>query len=64
MRAAVKTPFIDKHTGQFYEAGRVLDLSDERIEEINSAGDFLTVRKRKGGRKPNAKRGDSDAAKN
>ena len=47
MRALVKTPFIDKYTGQFYEAGLVLDLSDERIKEIKSAGDFLTVQKRK-----------------
>lgn len=63
MRAVVKTPFIDKYTGRFYETGLVLDLSDERIEEIKSAGDFLTVQKRKGGRKPNDKRGNSDAVK-
>ena len=63
MRAVVKTPFIDKYTGQFYEAGLVLELSDERIKEMKSAGDFLTVQKRKGGRKTNDKRGNSDAAK-
>ena len=43
MKATVKVPFVDKHTGAFYNVGRVCDFTDERVKEIQEAGDFISV---------------------
>lgn len=47
IRVAVKEPFVDKYTGEFYDAGRVIEVSEERAEEIKEF-----VEKVKKGRKP------------
>lgn len=43
MKATVKVPFVDKHTGAFYPVGRVLTLTEDRAKEIQEAGDFISV---------------------
>ena len=43
MKATVKVPFVDKHTGAFYNVGRVLTLTEDRAKEIQEAGDFISV---------------------
>lgn len=43
MKATVKVPFVDKHTGAFYPVGRALTLTEERAKEILEAGDFISI---------------------
>lgn len=45
MKVKVLKVFIDKNTGKKQLKNAVLDLSDQRIKEINSKGKFLEVLK-------------------
>nr|AHF24080.1 hypothetical protein [uncultured bacterium Contig643] len=37
----VKSIFRDKHTGKIHKPGEKLNLKQDRIDEILSAGDFI-----------------------
>lgn len=41
MRAKVKVTFFDKYTNDKYETGSVIELTKERFEEVQLAGNFL-----------------------
>lgn len=41
MKFKIKTKFADKHTGQIYQEGTVVDFSERRASEIKKAGDFI-----------------------
>lgn len=45
MKVKVLREFIDKYTGKKQLKNAVLDLSDQRIKEINRKGNFLEVLK-------------------
>ena len=45
MKVKVLKEFIDKNTGKKQLKNAVLDLSDQRIKEINGKGKFLEVLK-------------------
>lgn len=45
MKVKVLREFIDKYTGKKQLKNAVLDLSDQRIKEINRKGKFLEVLK-------------------
>ena len=45
MKVKVLKEFIDKNTGKKQKINSVIDLSDQRIKEINSKGRFLEVLK-------------------
>jgi len=38
MRGLVKVPYIDKHTGVYYEPGKEVEYADARIEELAALG--------------------------
>ena len=47
MEVTVRKPIIDRYTGEYYEAGRVLDLPKKRISEIQSVDpDLIEVAKK------------------
>lgn len=41
MRAKVRVTFFDKYTNDKYETGSVIELTKERFEEVQLAGNFL-----------------------
>lgn len=41
MRAKVMVTFFDKYTNDKYETGSVIELTKERFEEVQLAGNFL-----------------------
>ena len=41
MRAKVRMTFFDKYTNDKYETGSVIELTKERFEEVQLAGNFL-----------------------
>ena len=41
MRAKVLIPCIDKYTGEFYQTGRVLDVTPERATEMTGFVEVL-----------------------
>lgn len=43
MRAVARKKFIDKYTGEKYEAGDLLDLEPERYEEIRETDPDLVI---------------------
>lgn len=43
MKVRVKTEFKDKHTGELYTAGKELDMSVERINEVLKVGSFIEL---------------------
>ena len=43
MRAVARKKFIDKYTGEKYEAGDLLDLEPERYEEIRRTDADLVI---------------------
>lgn len=43
MKVKVTTEFRDKHTGELHEAGDILDLHIQRINEILTAGSFIEL---------------------
>ena len=45
MKVKVLRTYIDKNTGKKQLKNAVLDLSDQRIKEINRKGNFLEVLK-------------------
>ena len=45
MKVIVKHNFEDKHTGEFQTIGTVLDVTEERMKEIQKVGDFVEVLK-------------------
>ena len=47
MKVTVRKPIIDRYTGEYYEAGKTLDLPKERVEEIMSVDpDLVKVDKK------------------
>lgn len=43
MRAKVLIPCIDKYTGEFYQIGRVLDVTPERAAEMKGFVEVLNA---------------------
>lgn len=43
MKVKVTHKFKDKHTGKTYIKGDILDISDERHQEISSVGNFVQI---------------------
>lgn len=41
MKVKVTRKFIDKYTGELYRRGDVLDITEERYNEIMSVGNFV-----------------------
>lgn len=43
MKVRVKTEFKDKHTGELHVAGKELDMSIERVNEVLKVGSFIEL---------------------
>lgn len=43
MKVKVTHKFKDRHTGQLHAKGDVLELTDERYQEIAGAGNFVQI---------------------
>lgn len=43
MKVIVKHNFEDKHTGEFKTIGTVMEITEERMKEIQKVGDFIEV---------------------
>jgi hypothetical protein len=41
MKVKVKSTFIDKHTNEKYEPGKVIEITEERYDEITAVGDLV-----------------------
>lgn len=41
MKVKVKVGFRDKHTKEYYSAGDVIEVTEERLEEIRKVGDLV-----------------------
>lgn len=52
MKAKVQKGFVDKYTGEVYEAGQTIEVTEERFKEISDVSDELvkkvTTKKQKG----------------
>lgn len=41
MKAIVTKKFIDKHTKELNEKGKIIEISDERAAELKKAGNYI-----------------------
>lgn len=48
MKAKVKISFRDKYTDELYKIGDVIEVTEERFDEILSVGDFIETVSTKG----------------
>lgn len=48
MKAKVKISFRDKYTDELYKIGNVIEVTEERFDEILSVGDFIETVSTKG----------------
>lgn len=43
MKLKVLVKFIDKHTGNLHNVGEVFEATEERLQEIMSVGNYVSV---------------------
>ena len=43
MKVKVKSEFVDKHTRKLHQVGEVFECTENRLKEIQSVGDFVSV---------------------
>lgn len=43
MKVEVKSEFVDRHTGKLHQVGEVFECTEDRLKEIQSVGDFVSV---------------------
>lgn len=43
MKVKVTKAFIDKHTREFHDYGEIIEVTEERANEILSAGEYIAI---------------------